>query len=118
MDFYDEPDHHSELEIAVKLYAWSLFLIGLVGDRLASDDTLEAEEYALYRLNELYGESLVHKGLEEAEYERCEPRSGKTTDLEKRFLVNAFTTVYARLLDDFRMWRKVQPHLPRAAFPA
>ena len=77
MDFYDEPDHHRELEVAVRLYAWSLFLVNLLGECLYKDYSEALEDYARYRLEELYGESLVHKDLEEAEYERGETRLRK-----------------------------------------
>jgi hypothetical protein len=107
VDFFDEPEHHGELEIAVRLYSFSLLLV-LSGHIVRGES--ELLEYAESRIEELHGLSLVRKGREKG--------STSTSDAEKQFLVGVFIEVYKGIRDELDAWNKKYPLLPLPAFPA
>src|SRR5437667_1313252 len=108
--FFDEPEHHRELEQAVRLYSFSLLLV-LSGHIERSEQDLL--EYAEYRLEELHGLSLLQKGLEEEKDDHF-----VTSEHEMQFLVKTFIEVYMSLREELDAWQTTHPHLSRLAFPA
>lgn len=105
MDFFDEPEHHRELEMAVRLYSFSLLFVVPRFTPLEKHDLLE---YALYRIEELHGLSIVRKDL----------HNTSTSDAEIQFLVQVFVEVYKGLWGELNDWKQKNPHLPLQAFPA
>ncbi len=114
IDFLHEPDHTDQLKVAVQLYAWSIFHQGKHRPLVRQPE--ELLDYASYRMEELCGESFVHKPIREGDEET--PQPGETTEQELHQLAQIFAETYTRLVQEFDAWRATHPGITVAAFPA
>jgi len=115
IDFLHEPDHTDQLNVAVQLYAWSIFHHGKHGHLLRQPE--EIRSFADYRMGDLFGESFAHKPMRDEGDEET-PHPNETSEEELKHLVQIFSDTYAEQVKRFDAWQASHAGFSVAAFPA